>query len=76
MIVPKKSARLRQLQRLSLILLMAAGIVFVLEGLEMTAYEEFVLQEVRKGRSIQGLYPATDEQARIDFASWRKDKGV
>ncbi len=46
------------------------------EGLEMTAYEEFVLQEVRKGRSIQGLYPATDEQARIDFASWRKHKGV
>src|SRR5215211_6576423 len=30
------------------------------EATEMTAYEDFVTEEVRKGRSIFGLYPATD----------------
>jgi regulator of RNase E activity RraA len=41
------------------------------EAHEMTAYEDFVAEEVMKGRSILGLYPATDEQARSDFAAWR-----
>jgi regulator of RNase E activity RraA len=39
---------------------------------EMTAFEDFVTEEVRKGRSILGLYPPTDEAARTDFATWRK----
>jgi hypothetical protein len=30
---------------------------------------------VAKGRSILGLYPATDEQTLRDFAAWRKAKG-
>lgn len=42
------------------------------EAVEMTIYETFVLEEVRNGRSICGLYPATDEQAHADFAAWRK----
>jgi len=42
---------------------------------EMTAFEDFVTEEVQKGRSILGLYPPTDEQAKQDFASWRKRKG-
>jgi regulator of RNase E activity RraA len=42
------------------------------EAVEMTAFEDFVTQEVMKGRSILGLYPPTDEQANIDFAAWRK----
>ena len=42
------------------------------EAHEMTAFEDFVMSEVLKGRSILGLYPATDEQARTDFAAWRK----
>jgi regulator of RNase E activity RraA len=42
------------------------------EGLEMTAFEDFVTEQVRKGRSIVGLYPATEEQTRVDFATWRK----
>ena len=42
------------------------------EAVEMTAFENFVTEEVRKGRSILGLYPATDEAARNDFAAWRK----
>jgi len=36
---------------------------------EMTAFEDFVTEEVGKGRSIPGLYPATDEKARSDFAA-------
>lgn len=42
------------------------------EAVEMTAFEDFVTEEVLKGRSILGLYPATEEQTRVDFAAWRK----
>jgi regulator of RNase E activity RraA len=45
------------------------------EAVDMTAFEDFVTEQVLKGRSIVGLYPATDEQTRIDFAAWRKEKG-
>jgi regulator of RNase E activity RraA len=45
------------------------------EAVEMTAFEDFVTEEVAKGRSILGLYPATDPQAERDFAAWRKAKG-
>jgi regulator of RNase E activity RraA len=45
------------------------------EAFEMTAFEDFVSEEVEKGRSILGLYPPTDEKARQDFAAWRKAKG-
>jgi len=45
------------------------------ETTEMTAFEDFVTEEVLKGRSILGLYPATDEQTTIDFANWRKANG-
>ncbi len=45
------------------------------EAVEMTAFEDFVTEEVLKGRSILGLYPATDERARIEFVAWRKLKG-
>jgi regulator of RNase E activity RraA len=45
------------------------------EAVEMTAYEDFVTEEVRKGRPILGLYPATDERSLADFAVWRKEKG-
>lgn len=42
------------------------------EALEMTAFEDFVQEEVLKGRSILGLYPATDPQTSTDFAAWRE----
>src|SRR5574340_775707 len=32
------------------------------EAVEMTAFEDFVTEQVLTGRSILGLYPATDEQ--------------
>ena len=45
------------------------------EAVEMTAFEDFVTEEVGKGRSILGLYPPTDDKAKQDFAAWRKAKG-
>jgi len=45
------------------------------EAVEMTAYEDFVTEKVFEGRSIFGLYPATEEQSRIDFTAWRRAKG-
>ncbi len=41
------------------------------EAAEMTVFEDFVTEEVMRGRSILGLYPATDEQTKADFAKWR-----
>ena len=41
------------------------------EAIEMTAFEDFVTEEVLKGRSILGLYPATEERTLQDFAAWR-----
>jgi regulator of RNase E activity RraA len=45
------------------------------ESTEMTAFEDFVGEEVMKGRSILGLYPATEERTKTDFAAWRKANG-
>jgi len=42
------------------------------EAKEMTAFEDFVTEKVREGRSILGLYPATEDRTREDFAAWRK----
>ena len=42
------------------------------ETVEMTAFEDFVAEQVFAGRSILGLYPATDEATKTDFAQWRK----
>jgi regulator of RNase E activity RraA len=42
------------------------------EGVEMTAFEDFVAGQVMAGRSILGLYPPTDERTLDDFAAWRK----
>ena len=44
------------------------------EAVEMTAFEDFVTEEVLKGRPIIGLYPATRQQSKDDFAAWRKAK--
>ncbi|MGI9524200.1 MAG: ribonuclease activity regulator RraA [Hyphomicrobiaceae bacterium] len=45
------------------------------EAVEMTAFEDFVTEMVEAGRSILGLYPATDEQTTVDFAKWREANG-
>ena len=45
-----------------------------IEAVEMTAFEDFVTEEVQKGRSIIGLYPPTQQQSKDDFAVWRKSR--
>lgn len=45
------------------------------EAVEMTAFEDFVTEKVQEGRSILGLYPATDENVRAEFATWRQARG-
>jgi regulator of RNase E activity RraA len=45
------------------------------EAVEMTIFEDFVTEEVRNGKSIIGLYPATNEQTKIDFQAWRTKRG-
>ncbi|MEQ9123282.1 MAG: ribonuclease activity regulator RraA [Alphaproteobacteria bacterium] len=45
------------------------------DAFEMTAYEDFVVQEVRAGQTIVGLYPATMEENLEAFAAWRKTNG-
>jgi regulator of RNase E activity RraA len=42
------------------------------EAVEMTVFEDFVTAMVHDGRSILGLYPATEETTKADFAAWRK----
>ncbi len=41
------------------------------EAVEMTAFEDFVTEKVKAGRSILGLYPPTEEASRTEFAAWR-----
>lgn len=45
------------------------------EAVEMTAFEDFVLEQVQGGRSILGLYPATDPETKPAFEAWRKARG-
>lgn len=42
------------------------------EAIEMTAYEDFALEQVQNGATIIGLYPATRENNLEKFAEWRK----
>jgi regulator of RNase E activity RraA len=45
------------------------------EAVEMTAYEDFVIERVRGGQPTIGLYPPTDEANLDAFAVWRKQNG-
>jgi len=45
------------------------------EAFEMTVYEDFVVEQVRAGQSIIGLYPATKDESLDKFVAWRKEKG-
>ncbi|WP_439594333.1 ribonuclease activity regulator RraA [Falsiroseomonas sp.] len=46
------------------------------EATEMTAYEDFAAAKVAEGRSLVGLYPATDPASLTEFATWRQKRGV
>lgn len=41
------------------------------ECLEMTLFENFVMQKVKEGHSIVGLYPLTDSQLKKEFEAWK-----
>ncbi len=45
------------------------------EGAEMERFELFVLGEVGKGRSIIGLYPATDPDTTTRYHGWLRARG-
>ena len=56
------------------VLVIPAGIAeeVAAEAAERTAFEDFVIEQVENGRSIFGLYPATDPATTVAFAEWRK----
>ncbi len=45
------------------------------EATEMTAFEDFVTERVNAGAGVIGLYPATRDETKADFAAWRKKNG-
>ncbi|RNF34696.1 ribonuclease activity regulator RraA [Paracoccus methylarcula] len=45
------------------------------EAVEMSIYEDFVIERVRDGEGIIGLYPCTRDEHRAAFEKWRQDKG-
>jgi regulator of RNase E activity RraA len=45
------------------------------EAFEMTAYEDFASEKVAEGRSLVGLYPATNPANLEEFAAWRRQRG-
>lgn len=45
------------------------------EAVEMTAYEDFVLEQVQNGATIIGLYPSTRDENKALFAAWREKAG-
>lgn len=45
------------------------------EAVEMTAYEDFVVERVNEGETIIGLYPCTRDEHRQAFEKWRQEKG-
>lgn len=45
------------------------------EAVEMTVYEDFVVEKVKEGCAIIGLYPCTLDEHREAFEAWRKAKG-
>ena len=45
------------------------------EAVEMTAYEDFVVERVKSGEAIIGLYPCTKQEYRDQFEMWRASNG-
>jgi regulator of RNase E activity RraA len=45
------------------------------EAVEMTAFEDFVMERVQAGQSILGLYPPTDPANVEAFKTWRQARG-
>lgn len=46
------------------------------ECLQMTRYEEFVMEHIGKGKPVIGLYPLVDEKLKEEFENWNKNKNL
>lgn len=46
------------------------------EAVEMTLFEDFVMEEVRAGAAVIGLYPPTNPETLEKFAAWRARRGA
>ncbi len=59
------------------VIVIPAGIAdeIATEAVEMTAYEDFVVERVKAGETIIGLYPCTKDEHQTAFAAWRKENG-
>ncbi|NNE77818.1 MAG: ribonuclease activity regulator RraA [Pricia sp.] len=44
------------------------------ECLQMTLFEEFVMENVQNGKTIIGLYPLTDEKIKAKFEHWKTER--
>ena len=44
------------------------------ECMDMTLYENFVLEQVQKGASVLGLYPLTAADKQAEFKAWKADR--
>ena len=45
------------------------------EAIEMTAYEDFVVEKVKSGTPVIGLYPRTKDEFTAEFEAWRESNG-
>ncbi len=45
------------------------------EAVEMTVFEDFVMEKVQQGASTFGLYPPTDPETKNKFQTWREANG-
>ncbi len=59
------------------VIIVPAGIADAIaaEAVEMTAFEDFVMEQVQGGQKTLGLYPPTDESNLERFAAWRRERG-
>ncbi len=44
------------------------------ECIQMTMYEEFVIEQVQGGRAVIGLYPMVDESIKAEFEKWKSER--
>ncbi len=58
------------------VIVIPAGIAdeIATEAVEMTAYEDFVVEQVKGGATIIGLYPCTKDEHQKAFAVWREQR--
>ena len=58
------------------VIIIPAGIADAIaeEAVEMTAFEDFVMEQVQGGQKTLGLYPPTDESNLERFVAWRKER--